>query len=364
MKIDDEVLFEEVTGKGGHIGVITLNRPEILNCINQSMVQAMHKQLQSWASVNTIKAVVIRAVAGRAFCAGGDLRFNYDRWLANDPALAHFFRDEYQLNRFIFHFPKPYIAFLDGITMGGGVGISIHGSHRIATDRFLFAMPETGIGFFPDVGGTYFLPRLPGRIGFYLGLTGARIKIDDSVALGITQQKVSHEALPEILVALSQQRFGDNAKETVTQVINEFKKPIQNASIIEQQKLIDECFIADTMEEILERLEKFDSKIAKETIAQLNTKSPTSLKITLKALQEGMQLDFDACMRQEFRLTCRFLQGHDFTEGIRAVIIDKDQMPKWKPNSLAAVSDDEVTQYFSPLPEELKEREIRSKSNC
>src|SRR3989338_2126316 len=195
MSDDQEVLFEEIAGQGGHLGVITLNRPQILNSLNQTMIDAMYAQLNKWAIAPDIKAVVIRAAPGRAFCAGGDLRFTYERFKNKDPLLSTFFRDEYQLNRLIYHFPKPYIALLDGITMGGGVGISIHGSHRVATENLLFAMPETGIGFFPDVGGTYFLPRLPGRIGYYLGLTGARIKTDDCVTLGISQHKVTRDKL-------------------------------------------------------------------------------------------------------------------------------------------------------------------------
>src|SRR3990167_2591411 len=207
-----EVLFDEMKGEGGNLGLITLNRPEVLNSLNQSMIHAMHDQLKIWAAADDIKAVVIRPADGRAFCAGGDIRSTYARRLEKDAALPRFFYDEYQLNRTIHHYPKPYIAFLDGITMGGGVGISIHGSHRVATDRLLFAMPETGIGFFPDVGGTYFLPRLKGQMGFYLGLTGARINADDCIGLGITQHKVSEHDLSNILAALANKVFAADAK--------------------------------------------------------------------------------------------------------------------------------------------------------
>jgi enoyl-CoA hydratase len=218
-----EVLFDEYEGKDGNLGIITLNRPEVLNSLNHDMIEAMHKQLIQWATAAHIKAVIIKAVPGRAFCAGGDIRLTYDRCKKHDPAAAEFFQDEYQLNRCIFHFPKPYIALLDGITMGGGVGISIHGSHRVATEKLLFSMPETGIGFFPDVGGTYFLPRLPGNTGIYLGLTGARIHSDDCVALGLTQHKVASEQLSQLIAALAQQSFGANANEAVTQVIQQFQ---------------------------------------------------------------------------------------------------------------------------------------------
>lgn len=353
MNTDNAVLFEEISGKGGNIGVITLNRPQVLNSLNQSMINHMHAQLQLWASAPSIKAVVIRAAEGRAFCAGGDLRLTYERCQTQDPALTQFFYEEYQLNRFIFHFPKPYIAFLNGITMGGGVGISIHGSHRIATDRLLFAMPETGIGFYPDVGGTYFLPRLPGKIGFYLGLTGARLGSDDCVALGIAQQKVPIDAMNEILDALAQQPFNQNSRISVTQIIDQFKIPIKPSPLAEQQAIIDECFMAKTMEDILKHLQQSSLEISKDAAMALTKKSPTSLKVTLKALQDGMHLDFDACMRQEYRLTSHFLQEHDFIEGIRALIIDKDQKPKWDPDSLEKINSVEVEKYFSPLTKEL-----------
>ena len=349
----NEVLFEEMPGNGGNLGLITLNRPQVLNSLNHAMINALHAQLKFWATADHIKAVVIRAADGRAFCAGGDLRSTFDRFRTHDDTLHMFFRDEYQLNRFIFHFPKPYIALLDGITMGGGVGISIHGSHRVATDRLLFAMPETGIGFFPDVGGTYFLPRLPGKIGFYLGLTGARIGSDDCVALGIAQHKVEREKLSELINALAQEKFSSNAKTSVTEIIDQFKISTQPSPLIEQQSAIDQAFSADTMENILQVLRQSSNKICQEAAVSLISKSPTSLKITLQALREGHQKEFDACMRQEYRLVCRFLQGHDFAEGIRAVIIDKDQSPQWKPNTLEGVTNHEIEKYFAPLAKEL-----------
>ena len=174
---NDDVIFTEIKGRLGDIGLITLNRPRALNSLTLEMIKAIHRELLAWRKANHIKAVMINAVPGRAFCAGGDLRLTYERMQAKEAHIAHFFWDEYELNCCIFHYPKPYIALLDGITMGGGVGISIHGSHRVATDKLVFAMPETGIGFFPDVGASYFLPRLPHQFGFYLGLTGARIGV-------------------------------------------------------------------------------------------------------------------------------------------------------------------------------------------
>jgi enoyl-CoA hydratase len=349
----NEVLFDEIEGQGGHVGVITLNRPAVLNSLNHSMIHAMSDVLKRWGTDAHIKAVVIRAAEGRAFCAGGDLRLTYERAKANDPIAPHFFRDEYHLNSTIYHFPKPYIALLDGITMGGGVGISIHGSHRVATENLMFAMPETGIGFFPDVGGTFFLPGLVSKIGFYLGLTGARLASDDCVSLGIAQHKVAHESLPSLIQAIAQHAFDSNPRASVTQVIEQFQVPIKLSTLLEQQEAIQACFSQPTMEAILQALQHSSSVICHDSIDMLKKKSPASLKITLRAMQEGAYLDFDACMRQEYRLASRFLQGHDFPEGIRAVIIDKDQKPQWYPPTLEQVTTNEIEKYFSPLAEEL-----------
>src|SRR5579862_7488032 len=355
MNATADVLFEEVSGKGGSLGIITLNRPQALNSLNHAMIKAMHAELHKWAHANHIKAVIIRAAQGRAFCAGGDLRLIYDLKKDRETTALNFFRDEYQLNRFIYHYPKPYIALLDGITMGGGVGVSIHGSHRIATDSLMFAMPETGIGFFPDIGGTYFLPRLRGRFGFYLGLTGAKLTSSDSVALGIAQYKIQRDSISQLIDVLAMTELSETKPhDTVSKVINEFKTVNHPSSLLEQQTVIEKCFSLETMENILHALEQHaDNEICVQAIKAIKIKSPTSLKIALRALQYGNHLDFDACMQQEFRLTHHFLQGHDFIEGIRAVIIDKDQAPIWQPKTLEQVRNDEIDKYFSPLELEL-----------
>lgn len=341
-----EVLFEEMRGNGGNLGVMTLNRPSALNSLTHKMIVAMHARLKIWAADTNIKAVIIRAVEGRAFCAGGDLKLTYERACRKDPAMMEFFNDEYQLNCYIHHYPKPYIAILNGITMGGGVGVSIHGSHRIATDKLLFAMPETGIGFFPDVGGTYFLPRLPGKLGYYLGLTGARIKSDDCVGLGIAQHKVAEEDLTELLSAIANQEFTADAKASVTQAIKQFELAAQPSALLAQQDVIEKIFHQNTMEDILQNLHDSKETICQDALTALTKKSPTSLKVTLRALDQGQHLDFDTVMQHEYRLTCRFLQEHDFIEGIRAVIIDKDQKPQWEPAALVEVTREQVESYF------------------
>lgn len=350
--MQQEVLFDVIKGKG-NIGLITLNRPQVLNSLNLSMIQAMHAQLSIWARDDSIKAVVIRAAEGRAFCAGGDLRFTYKHFLDDDPLAGNFFHDEYHLNKLIFHYPKPYIAFLDGITMGGGVGISIHGSHRVATDKLLFAMPETGIGFFPDVGGTYFLPRLPDFLGYYLGLTGARIKSEDCLDLGIAQFKVESTSLENIIDKLAAYSFDQDSNQAVSHILNEFRINSIHGNLFGLRSEIKNCFSKTTMEDIVFELQESNHAICQLALTELEKKSPTSLKVTLLALQKGTHLDFDGCMQQEYRLASRFGQSHDFREGIRAVIIDKDQNPQWKPANLEGVSDADVSHYFLPFSSEL-----------
>lgn len=353
MTHSQDVLFEEKQGRSQTIGIITLNRPAVLNSLNHDMICAMHAQLKTWAEADHIKAVIIRAADGRAFCAGGDIRLTYERAKTQDSRMTQFFHDEYHLNRSIFHYKKPYIALLDGITMGGGVGISIHGSHRVATEQLLFAMPETGIGFFPDVGGTYFLPRLPGAIGFYLGLTGAKITTDDCVTTSIATHKILRESLSEIIQTLVDEPFVSDAHSAVTHLLHRFSVPVKTSSLIEAKTAIDSCFNQQEVDNILTSARESRHPLCQEAAKMMVKKSPTSLKITLRALQQGNQLDFDACMRQEYRLVTRFLQGHDFIEGIRAVIIDKDQSPRWQPAELEKVTDQQVDAYFAPLKPEL-----------
>ncbi len=348
-----DVLFEEISGREGNLGVITLNRPQVLNALNHNMFISIDRQLTEWEGADQIKAVVIRAAEGRAFCAGGDIRAAYDKKRLNDPTLPYFFRDEYQMNLHIYNYSKPYIALLDGITMGGGAGVSINGSHRIATERLVFAMPETGIGFYPDVGATYFLSRLPYKMGFYLGLTGARIAYNDCAMLGIVNNIVSRDSFSELIYALADISMQNNPKAEVTEVIEKFSVDYPHSELMEHKSEIEACFSKATVEEIFHALEKQNNEWCQQTLTTLKLKSPTSLKVTLRALQEGEKSSFKDCMRTEYRLTSRFIEGYDFFEGIRAAIIDKDQKPQWKPASLKEVSSDEITKYFAPLEQEL-----------
>lgn len=348
-----DVLFEEISGRDGNIGLITLNRPQVLNALNHNMFNVLQYQLTEWEAANQIKAVVIRAAEGRAFCAGGDIRSAYEKKLAKDTTLPYFFRDEYQLNLRIYNYSKPYIALLDGITMGGGAGISINGSHRVATERLSFAMPETGIGFYPDVGGSYFLSRLPYKIGFYLGLVGARISYADCAALGLVNYVVSRENISDILYALADAPLQNNPKMEVSAILETFSASYPASTLLEHTTEIETCFSKNSVEEIIQALSLQQSEWCQQTLALIKAKSPTSLKVTLRALQEGLKVSFNENMRTEYRLTTRFLEGHDFFEGIRAAIIDKDQSPRWQPADLKDVSLNEVEKYFSPLEHEL-----------
>ncbi len=344
-----QILFNELPGKQGNLGLITLDRPEALNALTHEMIILMHQKLLEWENSPDIKAVVLRAAEGRAFCAGGDLRLVYEKNKVKDPTIVDFFRDEYRLNHYIFHYTKPYIAFLDGITMGGGAGISLHGSHRVGTERILFAMPETGIGFFPDVGATYFLSRLPYGLGFYLGLTGARIGSDDCLGMQLIDYKIQSTNLNLVLKTLQDTAFQGKGHDSVSQILQKFHLAPQLPPLTDYYHFINHSFVKHSMEAILADLEKEATPWHLETAAALRKKSPTSLKVTLRQLHEGLKRDFDQCLQLEYHLACHFVQGHDFFEGIRAILIEKMQNPHWQPTELQEISPETVETFFTPL---------------
>ena len=327
------------------LGLITLNRPKALNALSHPMATEIHRQLKDWAADPAIQTVAIMGAGERAFCAGGDIRALYEWGRAGDPSALRFYHDEYRLNDAIKHYPKPYVALIDGIVMGGGVGLSVHGSHRVLSERALLAMPETGIGFFPDVGGTYFLSRCPGRSGFYLGLTGARIQAADALALGIATHVTNSASLQHLVEDLAR---GLTADEAIS------PEPAAHAPLEPDRAAIDRCFDAPGVEAIIERLEKEGSAFAQKTLESLRLKSPMALKVTYSALQRGAKLGFKDCMRMEYRLTHRFWNSPDYLEGVRSVIIDKDNRPNWQPPSLEAVDERQVEAYFQPVERELE----------
>jgi enoyl-CoA hydratase len=340
-----EILFD----RRGTAGLVTLNRPAALNAVTLGMVRLFTRQLRDWAADPSIIRVVVQAAGGRAFCAGGDIRVLYDLGRAgrHDDMLP-FWREEYMLNAMIKRYPKPYVALIDGIVMGGGVGLSVHGSHRVAGDRYLFAMPEVGIGFFPDVGATWFLPRLPGEFGAYCALTGERFRAADAVAATVATHRVASD------------RFGDLADAlcgavSVDATLAAFAEPAGEAPLTSHRGAIDRLFRDDRVEDILAALDAAaatdgpDAEFAATTAATIRAKSPTSLKLALAQVRAGSDLTFEACMQTEFRIVSRIIHGHDFYEGVRAVIVDKDNAPQWRPAALAEVADAEIGRHFAPL---------------
>lgn len=339
----DDILFE----RRGAAGIVTLNRPKALNALTHAMVRALRATLDVWAVDPSVTRVVIRGAGEKAFCAGGDIRALHDLGQAGrtDEALA-FWRDEYALNVVIKRYPKPFVALIDGIVMGGGVGVSINGSHVVAGDRFAFAMPEVGIGFFPDVGATWFLPRMPGQIGAYVALTGARLRQADALATGLATHAVPSERFPELLTALA-------APGAVDQTLMGFTgQPALAAGVTGHRGSIDRCFAVDAVEEVLARLDgdarALDHWCA-ETARTIRQKSPTSLKIALRQVRLGGAMTFEEAMETEWRIVSRIVRGADFYEGVRAVIIDKDNAPRWRPATLAEVDEAAVARHFAPL---------------
>jgi enoyl-CoA hydratase len=335
----DEILFE----RRGAAGLVTLNRPKALNAVSHAMVRALRAQLDAWAGDAAITRVVIQAAGERAFSVGGDIRALTDLGKAGKhDAMLQFWRDEYPLNAAIKNYRKPYVALIDGMVMGGGVGVSVHGSHRVAGDKFQFAMPEVGIGFFPDVGATWFLPRMPGELGAYCALTGERLGAADALAAGIATHRIRSAQFPALIEGLS-------GTVSVDAVLAAFSEPGGDAPVTARRAAIDRIFAGDSVEQILAALdEEKDDGWAAKTAATIRTKSPLSLKIALAQVRQGKAWDFATCMRAEFRIVSRIIEGHDFYEGVRAVIVDKDNTPHWQPGSLAAVSNDEVERHFAP----------------
>jgi len=348
MTEEQEILFDVRRGTG----FITLNRPKALNALTLRMIRELIPQLAAWQEDASVKAVVIQGAGERAFCAGGDVRAVWEAGRNGDPLTEDFFREEYRVNRTIHTFAKPYVALIDGITMGGGVGLSVHGSHRVAGDKTMVAMPEVGIGLFPDVGGTYFLPRLPGRLGLFLALTGWRLNAADAVYCGIATDYVPSERTAELATAFAQLDWSTGAPDTLVDgLIERFKTDPGPSELAGHQELIDHCFSGRSVESILTALDEAGDDWAAKIAKIIRRQSPTSLKVTVAQLEKGATLDFDQAMIQEYRLSQAFMAGKDFYEGIRAVLVDKDHQPKWTPGDLTAVTAEMVEAHFRPLGE-------------
>ncbi|MFF7311725.1 3-hydroxyisobutyryl-CoA hydrolase [Streptomyces sp. NPDC008137] len=336
-----DVLFR-TTGRAAHI---VLNRPKALNALTHAMVRHIDEALTDWERDPAVETVVITGAGERGLCAGGDIRGIHDDARDGDgSASAAFWRDEYRLNARIARYPKPYVAVMDGIVMGGGVGVSAHGSVRIVTERSRIAMPETGIGFVPDVGGTHLLGLAPGELGTHLALTGTQIGAGDALLCGLADHYAPSEALG---------RFVDDlAGMPVREALERHAQPAPEGELAGQRGWIDSCFASDTVEEIVERLLAHGDPAAKETAETLLAKSPTSLKVTLTALRRARRLgSLERVLEQEYRVSCASLTTPDLVEGIRAQVIDKDRDPRWSPATLGEVGDADVERFFAPLGE-------------
>jgi enoyl-CoA hydratase len=339
---------EVICARKGACGVITLNRPKALNALTLQMVRDIAAALDAWEADGAVCAVLVEGAGDRAFCAGGDVRQLYAMGKAGDFAGQKiFYSEEYALNLRISRYPKPYVALLDGIVMGGGAGLSLHGAHRVAGDRFSFAMPEVGIGFFPDVGATYFLPRLKGVAGRYLALTGARAAAADAVELGLATARVPSDRLTALRDRL-------HAGEAVGAAIAAEAVPPPTSPLAAALAPLAACFEEQTVAATLAALDRAaaaGSRFAAATAQAAREKSPTSLAIALRQMQVGADLALDAALKTEFRIVLRVARGEDFYEGVRATLVEKDGAPRWRPDRVEAVTPAMIDAYFAPLPD-------------
>ena len=331
----------------GHAGIISLNKPATIHALTLDMVHAMTEALLKWKKSRKVKCVIIDHAEGRGFCAGGDINMLRQSAL-NDGGKTgrQFFHDEYQLNHLLFTYPKPIIAFMDGITMGGGVGISLPARYRVATENTRLAMPETGIGLFPDVGGGWFLSRLEGRVGQFLALTGARLDGAECLALGLATHYLPSDALAD-----AKQRIANEDIERIDGILGTLAKTQPEARIVDNIPAINRHFASNRYEDILASLEGEDSAWAMKELATLRSKSPQTCKVALRQLATSIELeDFADNMVMEYRIGSRVLLRPDFVEGVRAVIVDKDNAPKWDPATPEGVTEELLDEIFAPLP--------------
>jgi len=347
------VLVREANG----VGFITLNRPKALNALSLDMIRLMSPQLKQWKEGGKVKVVMVRGAGEKAFCAGGDIRAITA--VPGGEMQRQFFREEYQLDHLVGSYSLPYIALLNGITMGGGVGVSVNGKWRVATEKTVFAMPETAIGLIPDVGGGFFLPRLQGQLGMFLGLTGHRLKGWDCYSAGLATHAVKGEKvslLEEAITNLASSCESGKLDSQLRELLEEFtpeEAHKHSFSLQEHMDMIDRVFSAGSVEEVVDRLEGEQGDLAKKSLKALKAASPTSLKVAFRQIREGAKAsNLGEVLAMEHRLVTRCCEDSDFYEGVRATLVDRDNKPVWKPSCLAEVTEDRVDWYFSPLPQE------------
>ena len=342
---------EVLTRIEGGVGRITLNRPSALHALTTNMCRLMTQALLDWRRNAVVKAILIDHAGERGFCAGGDIRMLAESGAGDGAEAREFFHTEYRLNHLLFGYPKPIVAIMDGVTMGGGVGLSMPARYRIATERTTYAMPETGIGLFPDVGGGWYLPRKPGKAGLWLALTGARIKAADCLALGIATHFVPSGQIEALKVALLAGPQDADAIDRIETVLAQFAHDPGPAPIAGYRAELDRLFAGDTVEAIFAALAADGGEWAQAQLKTLNTKSPQTMKVAFRQLALGAAMtDFADNMVMEYRIGARVVQKHDFIEGVRAVIVDKDNSPRWDPATLEGVTEAQLDEIFAPLP--------------
>ena len=336
-------IFVEIIG---HAGVLTLNRPKALNALTLPMIDAIAAALDQWEHDPKVALIIIRQGASRAFCAGGDIRSLVAQIKAQEfEAVEAFYWREYRLNRRIKRYAKPYIALLDGIVMGGGVGVSVHGRYRVGSEKLLFAMPEVGIGLFPDVGATYFLPRMPGQIGLYLALSGERIGAADALNAGVLTHHVASADLPRLFDQLCE--GGE-----VNDILASFHRDPAPPTLPQSLASLAQSLAQPNLDALLAHLGSAalaGNPQAHTLSSLLSSRSPTSIALAFRQIAEGAKLSFEDCMRLEYRIVSRIIRGHDFCEGVRAVIIDKDNAPRWQPPTHSALDAAVIEAHFDPL---------------
>jgi enoyl-CoA hydratase len=347
-------MTEILTSVSSGLARITLNKPETLHALNTHMCRNMMQALMAWRDDADVRVVLIDHQPGtRGFCAGGDIRMLAESGKGDGRAAREFFYTEYQLNHLLFTYPKPVVALIDGVTMGGGVGISMPAKFRIATENTTYAMPETGIGLFPDVGGGWYLPRKPGAVGMWLALTGARLKAADCIIAGIA----THYMPTEILAAARAQIAGAAQTHEPERALDSGLEALSEGAgrpkelTPENIERINRIFAQENVEVIFSALEADGSDWAKAQLATLQTKSPQTLKVAFRQLREGAKMaSFADEMRMEYRIGARVVRRHDFIEGVRALIVDKDNKPVWNPPTLAGVTEAMLDEIFAALP--------------
>jgi enoyl-CoA hydratase len=344
--MDSQFDAEVIIRREGRAGRITLNRPKALNALTLGMVREIWKALLAWKDDPEVELVLLDGAGERALCAGGDVRWLYDSRVNGSADARTFWSEEYRLNALIARYPKPYVAFMDGIVMGGGIGLSAHGRHRVVTERSQLAMPETSIALIPDVGGTWLLSRAPKETGAYLGLTGERMRGAGTVYARFADAFVTSAQLPALATALTGSAAGE-----VSEIVQGFAETPPTSELAKRAALIDRAFRFDTVEEIRTELTAIGGDWAERTLAELAEKSPLSLKLTLAAIRNARRLgSLEEALGVEYRLCVRLFEHGEFIEGVRALIVDKDRQPKWNPPRLQEVSADQVKDFFAPLP--------------